>query len=51
VRTRAGEDRDVELKTLKADIEANVTNGFVQSSRTTTTPIVFVKKNDGGLRL
>jgi len=34
----------------RADIEANVTNGFIQRSSPAAAPILFAKK-DGGLRL
>jgi len=43
---------EVELKTLKAYIKTNLPNGFIQrSSSPATAPILFAKKNDGGLRL
>jgi len=43
---------EVELKTLKAYIETNLANGFIQrSSSRAAAPIVFAKKKDGGLQL
>ena len=43
---------EVELKTLKAYIETNLANGFIQqSSSPATAPILFAKKKDWGLRL
>ena len=43
---------DAERKTLKAYIETNITNGFIQrSSSPAAAPILFAKKKDGGLRL
>jgi hypothetical protein len=43
---------EAELKTLKAYIEANLSNGFIQrSSSPAAAPIVFAKKKDGSLRL
>jgi len=43
---------EVELKTLKAYIETNLANGFIQrSSSPAAAPILFAKKKDGGLRL
>ena len=43
---------EVELKTLKAYIETNLANGFIQrSSSPAVAPILFVKKKDRGLRL
>jgi len=43
---------EFELTTLKAYIEANLANGFIQrSSSPAAAPILFAKKNDGGLRL
>jgi hypothetical protein len=40
------------LRTLKAYIEANLANGFIQrSSSPAAAPILFAKKKDGGLRL
>ena len=43
---------EVELKTLKAYIETNLANGFIQrSSSQAAAPILFAKKKDGGLRL
>jgi hypothetical protein len=43
---------EVELKTLKACIETNLANGFIQrSSSPAAAPILFAKKKDGGLRL
>jgi len=43
---------EFELRTLKAYIEANIANGFIQrSSSLAAAPILFGKKNDGGLRL
>jgi len=43
---------EVELKTLKAYIETNLANGFIQrSSSPAAAPILFVKKKDSGLRL
>jgi hypothetical protein len=42
----------VELRTLKAYIETNLANGFIQqSSSPVAAPIHFAKKKDGGLRL
>jgi hypothetical protein len=39
-----------DLRTLKASIEANLANGFIQrSSMTAVAPILFAKKKDGGL--
>jgi hypothetical protein len=43
---------EFELRTLKAYIEANLANGFIQlSSSPAAAPILFAKKKDGGLRL
>jgi hypothetical protein len=43
---------ETELKTLKAYIETNLANGFIQrSSSPAALPILFVKKKDGSLRL
>jgi hypothetical protein len=43
---------ETELKTLKAYIETNLANGFIQrSSSPAASPILFVKKKDGSLRL
>jgi len=43
---------EVELRTLKAYIETNLANGFIQrSSSPAAAPILFAKKKDGGLRL
>jgi len=43
---------EVELKTLKAYIETNLANGFIQrSSSPAAVPILFAKKKDGGLWL
>jgi hypothetical protein len=43
---------EFQLRTLKADIEANLANGFIQrSSSPAAAPILFAKKKDGGLRL
>jgi hypothetical protein len=43
---------EVELKTLKAYIETNLANGFIQrSSSPAAAQILFGKKKDGGLRL
>jgi len=43
---------EFELRTLKAYIEANLANGFIQrSSSPAAAPIPFAKKKDGGLRL
>jgi len=43
---------EVELRTLKAYIETNLSNGFIQrSSSLAEAPILFAKKKDGGLRL
>jgi hypothetical protein len=43
---------EFELRTLKAYIEANLANGFIQrSSSPAAAPILFAKKMDGGLRL
>jgi len=43
---------EFELKTLKAYIETNLANGFIQrSSSWAAAPILFAKKQDGGLRL
>jgi hypothetical protein len=42
----------VELKALKAYIETNLDSGFIQrSSSPAASPLVFVKKKDGSLRL
>lgn len=42
----------VELETLRTYIEENLTNGFIRHSKSPTgTPIFFVKKKDGSLRL
>jgi hypothetical protein len=42
----------LELRTLKAYIEANLANGFIQrSSSPVAALILFAKKKDGGLRL
>jgi hypothetical protein len=41
-----------ELKTLKAYIETNLANGFIEGSLSpAASPILFVKKKDGSLRL
>jgi hypothetical protein len=43
---------EFELKMLKAYIETNLANGFIQrSSSPAAAPILFAKKMDGGLRL
>jgi hypothetical protein len=43
---------ETEPKTLKAYIETNLAHGFVQrSSSPAASPILFVKKKDGSLRL
>jgi hypothetical protein len=43
---------ELELRTLKAYIEANLANGFIQwSSSPEAAPILLAKKQDGGLRL
>jgi len=43
---------EVELRTLKAYIETNLSNGFIQrSSSSAAAPILFAKKQDGGLQL
>jgi hypothetical protein len=43
---------ETELKTLKAYIETNLPNGLIQrSSSPAASPILFVKKKDGSLRL
>ena len=43
---------EVVLKTLKAYIETNLANGFIQrSSSPAAAPILFAKKKDDGLRL
>jgi hypothetical protein len=43
---------ECELQTLKAYIERNLANGFIQrSSSSAAAPILFAKKKDGGLRL
>jgi hypothetical protein len=43
---------ETELKTLKAYIGTNLANGFIQrSSSPAASPILFVKKKDGSLRL
>jgi len=43
---------DFELRTLKAYIETNLANGFIQrSSSSAAAPILFAKKKDGGLQL
>jgi len=39
---------EFELRMLKAYIEANLANGFIQRS---SSPIPFAKRKDGGLRL
>ena len=41
-----------ELKALKAYIDENLANGFIQRSTSpAASPILFVKKKDGSLRL
>ena len=41
---------EVELRTLKAYIETNLANGFIQwSSSSAAAPILFAKKKDKGL--
>jgi hypothetical protein len=43
---------EVELRTLKAYIETNLANGFIQRSASpAAAPMLFAKKKDGGLRL
>ena len=43
---------EVELRTLKAYIETNLANGFIQRSASpAAAPILFAKKKDGGLIL
>jgi len=43
---------EFELRTLKAYIETNLANGFIQrSSSSSAAPKLFAKKKDGGLRL
>ena len=43
---------EVELRTLKAYIEMNQSNGFIQrSSSSAAAPILFAKQKDGGLWL
>jgi hypothetical protein len=43
---------ELELRTLKAYIEANLANGFIQwLSSPEAAPILLAKKKDGGLRL
>jgi hypothetical protein len=43
---------EVQLKTLKAYIETNLANGFIQrSSSAVAAPILFAKNLDGGLWL
>jgi hypothetical protein len=43
---------EFELRTLKAYIETNLANGFIQrSSSSAAAPILFAKKKDGGLPL
>jgi len=43
---------EFKLRTLKAYIEANLANGFIQRpSSPAAAPILFAKKQDGGLRL
>ena len=43
---------EFELRTLKAYIETNLANGFIQwSSSSAAAPILFAKKKDGGLQL
>ena len=43
---------EVELDTLRGYIETNLANGFIRSSTSSAgSPILFVKKPDGGLRL
>ena len=43
---------EVELNTLRGYIETNLANDFIRSSTSPTgSPILFVKKPDGGLRL
>jgi hypothetical protein len=43
---------EVELKTLKAYIETNLANGFIQrSSSPAAAPMLFAKKKDSGLQL
>jgi len=43
---------EVELKTLKPNIETHLANEFIQRSLLpVATPILFAKQQDGGLRL
>jgi len=43
---------EFQLRMLKAYIEANITNGFIQRSRSpVAAPMLFATKNDGELRL
>ena len=43
---------ETELKALKAYIETNLASGFIQRSASpAASPILFVKKKDGSLRL
>jgi hypothetical protein len=43
---------EFELRTLKAYIESNLANGFIQrSSSSAAAPILFAKNKDGGLQL
>jgi hypothetical protein len=51
VRPRAGKDREVELKILNTYIETNLANGLIQGSSPAAAQILFMKKNDGRLRL
>lgn len=49
---RIGNRSEVELKSLKAYIESNLANGFIQQlSLAAAAPIFLAKKNDGGLQL
>jgi hypothetical protein len=43
---------EVDLRTIKAYIETNLANGFIQRlASPAAAPILFAKKKDGGLRL
>jgi hypothetical protein len=49
---RINNQSEFELRTLKAYIEANRANGFIQRlSSPAAAPILFAKNKDGGLRV